>query len=432
MEGTKCLEGEVCIQGSKNAALPVMAASLLHKGCTVLHHCPRISDVFAMEHILQKLGVRTCWEGHTLSLDCRQIHTCAVTACETEKMRASILLAGSLLGRAGCVQMGYPGGCVIGRRPVDLHLDAFAHMGVLREGNAELLSLWAPQLNGVRHRFPRVSVGATENALLAAIRAEGTTILENTAVEPEIRALCDFLQNMGAELYMDGRGTIYVRGGCTLKDTEYTIPPDRIVAGTFLLAGAATRGKVTLLKAPNGQLDSLLSVYQKMGGQYLVSGGTLETDSRSVRKSLPMTETDVYPGFPTDLQPLLLAVCCTLSGKSIVRETIFEDRFRVAEQLNRMGAHIYTADGTARINGPSVLRGCPVEAPDLRAGAALVVAALCAEGETVIESCEYIERGYENLYRDINLLGGRIRKENDCTDETENTGVSGKNKTEKN
>lgn len=425
MEGKSCLEGEVCIQGSKNAALPVMAASLLHKGRTVLHNCPRISDVFAMEHILQSLGVRTYWEGHTLSLDCRYIHACAVTAVETEKMRASVLLAGSLLARQGCVQLGYPGGCVIGRRPVDLHLDVFAHMGVSKKEQEGLLCLQASKLYGVRYRFPRISVGATENAVLAAVGAEGVTILENTALEPEVGTLCEFLQHMGAAVYMDGRGTIFVRGGAAFRDTEYTIPPDRIVAGTFLLAGAATRGKVTLLQAPEGQLCSLLSLYRKMGGQYLVSGGTLETDSRGVGKSLPLAETKVYPGFPTDLQPLLLAVCCTLSGRSVIRETIFEDRFRVAEQLNRMGAGILIPEGRAQVCGPAALKGCRVTAPDLRAGAALVVAALCATGVTVIESCEYIERGYEDLYRDISLLGGRIRKEYDCTDETENTGVSG-------
>lgn len=430
VEGKTSLAGEVCIQGSKNAVLPVMAASLLHKGCTILHHCPRISDVFAMEHILQTLGVRTNWEGHTLSLDCRHIQTCSVTACEAAKMRASILLAGSLLGREGYVQMGYPGGCVIGRRPIDLHLEVFARMGVQREEESGLLSLQVKRLKGIRHRFARISVGATENALLAAVRAEGTTILENAAREPEISTLCDFLCKMGAQIYSDGRGKICIRGGCTLRDTEYTVPPDRIVAGTFLMAGAATRGKVTLLQAPAEQLDSLLSLYQKMGGQYLVSGGTLRTDSRGVQWALPLTETGVYPGFPTDLQPLLLAVCCTLRGRSIVRETIFEDRFRVVEQLRRMGADIWAKEGKAQICGPSLLRGCSVEAPDLRAGAALVVAALCAEGTTVIESCEYIERGYEDLYRDINLLGGRIRKEKDCTDETEHTGLSGKNQTE--
>lgn len=428
MEGGACLNGEVAVQGSKNTALPIMAASLLHNGCTILHHCPRIADVFVMEQILQGLGVFTCWEGHTLTLDCRQIHSCTIPAEVTEKMRASILLAGSLLGRTGCVCMGYPGGCVIGRRPIDLHLEVFAHMGVCREEGPGMLSLQAKGIQGVMHRFDRISVGATENAILAAVRAKGWTVLENAAREPEIQALCAFLRKMGVNIREDGQGTICIQGGCRLSDTEFTIPPDRIVAGTLLLAGAATRGQVTLLQAPTAQLDSLLSLYQKIGGQYLVSGGTLETDSRGVSWAVPMTETAAYPGFPTDLQPLWLAVCCTLRGESVIRENVFEDRFRVAHMLGTMGAEITVKDSAARVIGPAVLKGCRVTAPDLRAGAALVTAALCAEGKTIIDSCEYIERGYETLYRDINLLGGRIRKENDNIDETEHTEISGKNK----
>lgn len=413
MEGKACLEGTVSVQGSKNAALPIMAASVLHKGCTVLHRCPRISDVFAMEHILKGLGACTSWEGHTLTIDCRRLCSGRISAGEAEKMRASILLAGSLLGREGSVVMGYPGGCVIGKRPIDLHLEVFSHMGaVVREG-CGALRLTAGRLQGVRHRFAKPSVGATENALLAAVRAEGVTVLENAAREPEIDALCAFLTKMGADIRLNGRGTIRVRGGCALRDTEFTVPPDRIAAGTLLLAGAVTRGRVTLLQAPGEELCSLLSLYQKMGGQYLVRGGTLVTDSRGVCRPLPLAETAVYPGFPTDLQPLLLAVCCTLQGKSRIRENVFEDRFRVAGQLNRMGAGICVTGNTAEVTGPCSLTGAAVAAPDLRAGAALLVAALGAEGTTSIDCCEYIERGYENLYQDINLLGGRIRKEND-------------------
>ncbi len=418
------------VQGSKNAALPIMAAALLHNGCTILHGCPKIADVFVMEQILQKLGVTTHWEGHSLFLDCHQVCGCSISSSETEKMRASVLLAGSLLGREKCVCMGYPGGCVIGRRPIDLHLEVFARMGADIQEDGDCLRVTADRLQGIRHRFPKVSVGATENAVLAAVGGEGWTILENTAREPEVTALCSFLKKMGVRIEDNGRGTLCILGGCILSDVEYVIPPDRIVAGTLLLAGAAVRGKITLFKAPVQQLDSLLTLYQKMGGQYLVSGGTLETDSRGVRNALPLTETGVYPGFPTDMQPLLMAVCCTLQGESRIREKVFENRFRVAKPLKEMGAKIRIRGAYAKIQGPAVLKGCPVEAMDLRAGAALVIAALCAAGETIIESCEYIERGYETLYQDINLLGGRIRKENDSIDETETTGIPAKNKKE--
>lgn len=426
MQGGTKLQGEIAVQGSKNAALPIMAASLLHKGCTVLHHCPKISDVFVMEQILQKLGVQTHWEGHSLTLDCRHIQSCRIPVREAEKLRASVLLAGSLLGREGCVHVGHPGGCAIGRRPIDLHLEIFAHLGAWREENAGILSLTADRLQGKRHRFVRISVGATENAILAAVRAEGVTILENAACEPEIGSLCEFLGKMGVRIHNNGQGTICIEGKCSLSDTEYTIPPDRIAAGTLVMAGAAARGKVTLFQAPTEQLGSLLSLYQKMGGQYLVSGGTLETDSRGVQWALPLTETAAYPGFPTDMQPMLMAVCCTLRGESVIRENVFEDRFRAARGLREMGADIELYGREARIKGPSHLRGCRVTASDLRAGAALLIAALCAEGETIIDSCEYMERGYETLYQDINLLGGRVRKENESINETKHTGLSEK------
>ena len=430
IQGGACLQGETVIQGSKNAALPIMAAAVIHKGCTVLHRCPKIADVFVMEGILKKLGAQTSWEGHSLILDCRNIHSFCISSCETEKMRASILLAGSLLTREKRAAMGYPGGCVIGSRPIDVHLEILSRMGVCRRENDGRLMMTADRLHGIRYRFERRSVGATENAVLAAVGAKGWTVLENAACEPEVIALCGFLRKMGVKICADGRGMICIMGGCELSDTEYVIPPDRIAAGTLLMAGAAVRGQVTLCEAPLGQLDSLLALYQKMGGQYLVSGGTLKTDSRGVKWALPLTETASYPGFPTDMQPLLMAVCCTLQGESMIRETIFENRFRTALELRKMGARIRIDRHNAWIEGPSVLKGCRVEASDLRAGAALVIAALCAEGETIIDSCEYIERGYENLYENINLLGGRIRRENDDVDETEITGKSEKNKTE--
>ena len=430
MQGKRELQGEVAVQGSKNAALPIMAAALLHKGSTVLHNCPKISDVFVMEQILRQLGVVTHWEGHSLLLDCRQVCGYSIPASETEKMRASVLLAGSLLGRKKYVCMGYPGGCVIGHRPIDLHLEVFTRMGAYKDEDGKQLKITADSLRGIRYRFPKVSVGATENAVLAAVAGEGWTILENAAREPEVTALCSFLKKMGVRIENDGRGTLCILGGCLLSDVEFAIPPDRIVAGTFLLAGAAMRSRITLLQAPSRQLNSLLTLYKKMGGQYLVSGGTLETDSRGVRCALPLTETEVYPGFPTDLQPLLMAVCCTLQGESRIRENVFDNRFRVAEPLKKMGAKIKIRDTYAEVQGPAVLKGCRVKAMDLRAGAALVIAALYAEGETIIDSCEYIERGYETLYQDINLLGGRIRKENDSIDETETTGIFEKNQTE--
>ena len=404
------LKGEIPVQGSKNAALPIMAGAILHKGCTVLHNCPRISDVYNMEQMLKNLGAGTRWEGHTLILDCSRICETAVEEGLSGRMRSSVMLMGSMLGRCGRVQIGYPGGCVIGKRPIDYHLDLFTDMGAAVERKGQQLVLSCRGLESVRHRFPRPSVGATENGVLAAVRARGPVVLENCAREPEIRYLCAFLRCMGADIEGDGTSSIRIAGNSCLHDGEYRIPSDRIAAGTLVLSGAATRGQVGLVGAPREDLDELLKVYEKMGGQFSWNGGTLLTDSRLVRNNVGEIVTAVHPGFPTDLQSPLMAVCCTLEGESRIRETIFEDRFRVAGQLARMGARIETVDNEAVVTGPVHLTGCTVRAQDLRGGAALVVAGLAARGRTVVECQEYIERGYEAFYEEINLLGGRIVK----------------------
>ncbi|HCT92230.1 MAG TPA: UDP-N-acetylglucosamine 1-carboxyvinyltransferase [Lachnospiraceae bacterium] len=408
--GDVCLKGEIPVQGSKNAALPIMAGAVLHKGCTVLHNCPRISDVYNMEKMLINLGAKIHWEGHTLIIDCSRICEIAVEEGLSGRMRSSVMLMGSMLGRCGRVQIGYPGGCVIGKRPIDYHLDLFADMGVNIDREGQQLILSCNGLRGVCHRFPRPSVGATENGILAAVHAEEPVVLENCAREPEIGYLCAFLRCMGADIDGDGTDRICIGGGSRLHDGEYTIPADRIAAGTLLLSGAITRGQVNLAGAPRRDMDELLKVYEKMGGQFSWNGGTLLTDSRHVKKSVGRIVTDVYPGFPTDLQSPLMAVCCTLEGESRIRETIFEDRFRAAGQLARMGARIVTAGDEALVKGPVRLTGRTVRAQDLRGGAALVVAGLAARGQTVVECQEYIERGYESFYEEINLLGGRIVK----------------------
>lgn len=408
--GEVCLKGEIPVQGSKNAALPIMAGAILHRGYTVLHNCPRISDVYNMEQMLKDFGAGTRWEGHTLILDCSQICGTAVKEGLCGRMRSSVMLMGSMLGRCGRVQIGYPGGCVIGKRPIDYHLKLFTDMGAAIERKGRQLVLSCKELKGVRHRFPRPSVGATENGILAAVYAREPVILENCAREPEIRHLCAFLRCMGADIEGDGTGSICIAGNSRLHDGEYTIPADRIAAGTLVLSGAVTRGQVSLVGAPREELDELLKVYEKMGGQFSWNGGTLLTDSRRVRNNVGEVTTAVHPGFPTDLQSPLMAVCCTLEGVSRIRETIFEDRFRVAGQLSRMGARIRIMDNEAMVEGPVRLTGCAVRAQDLRGGAALVVAGLAARGQTVVECQEYIERGYESFYEEINLLGGRIVK----------------------
>ena len=408
VEGGRALCGSVYIQGSKNAALPVMAAAVLHRGITVLKNCPCITDVSDMERILESLGARTMRRGHVLTLDCTDIRSSCVPLEYGRRMRSSVILMGSLLGRLGKVTVPYPGGCTIGRRPVDLHLKTFGQMGIHVEERRGMLCACCKKIQPVEHLFPFRSVGATENALLAAAACRGRTVLKNCAMEPEIGHLCHFLRKMGVSIRGMGTDCLVVEGGGPLRDTEFTIPPDRIAAGTYLFAGAATRGRVTLHHAPVEELTSILQVYEKMGGQYYRNSGKLVTDSRRIRYPVPYLETESYPGFPTDMQSVLMSVLATIEGDSVIREQIFEERFKIVSLLNRMGARILVDGRDALIHGTSALKGQHVFAEELRGGAALVLAGLAADGVTVIENPHFIRRGYENFCENLAALGGKI------------------------
>lgn len=412
IDGGAPLQGEVRIQGSKNAALPMMAAALLHDGVTILHNCPKIADVRNMEKILSSLGVETKWKGNTLILNCRKITSCEITGEYAESMRASVTLLGSMLSRMGEIYVAYPGGCTIGKRPIDLHIMVLEAMGAgIREEDGKLRAVRKKRMKGAQIVFPMSSVGATENGLLAAVMAEGTTVLENCAVEPEIVHLCHFLQAMGAEIGGIGTRRLWIRGVGALRDVEYTVPSDRIVAGTYLFAAAATRGQIVIFDGPWEEMQEVLSIYEKMGGQWEQKNGTLRADARKVAQPVPYLETACYPGFPTDLQSILMAALLTVEGESRIRECIFENRFQVVPELRTMGARILVQGQEARIFGRKVrsLRGTFVEARELRGGAALVVAALAAEGRTRIGNSHFIERGYENLEQAISGLGGRMQ-----------------------
>lgn len=409
IDGGNPLSGQVQIQGSKNAALPMMAAALLHDGITILHRCPRIADVYAMEKILVSLGARTSWNGHTLLIDCRKITETRIEGPHAESMRSSVILMGSMLSRMKKVQIVYPGGCVIGKRPIDLHLKVFQAMGVrIEERGEELLAVCGGRMKSAAVEFPISSVGATENGLLAAVKAKGITTLKNCAAEPEIYHLCRFLQAMGAEIKGIGTRKLQIRGVQALRDVEYTVPADRIVAGTYLFAAAATRGNVGLIDAPAEEMFSVLKVYEKMGGQWERNGGTLRADASKVRYPISYLETACYPGFPTDMQSVLMAALLTVEGESRIREQIFEDRYKIVPQLKKMGGYVKVAGMDAQIQGGRVLNGARVEAQELRGGAALVVAGLAAKGKTVIENSRFIERGYEDIESDLSFLGGKI------------------------
>ena len=413
--GGNCLKGSITVQGSKNTVLPIMAASLLQREICVLRGCPRILDVCYMEEILHILGVVTWWKGHDLYLDCSKVCGMEIASEYTGRMRCSVILLGALLGRNQRGVIGYPGGCVIGKRPIDLHLYALKSLGAIISEKNGKIQADCKKLKGQEINFPDRSVGATEQALLAAVLAEGETVLRNCAREPEITWLCRFLQKMGARICHEKEGCIRVQGVTSLHGTEMLIPADRIVTGTYLCAAAASRGSVTVENAPEGEMEAFLEVYRKMGGQYEWNSGKLVADGSRVRFPVSMTETAAYPGFPTDLQSLLMAVLATIPGKSCILESVFEDRFKITGELNRMGAEIRTEGRKAWIRGTSDLQGGYLQAQELRGGAALVVAALAARGESIVEGYSFICRGYEDIVQDISDLGGKIKKDTGMT-----------------
>lgn len=408
--GGTSLCGEVSVQGSKNAALPMMAASLLFPGVSVLKGCPKISDVFCMERILQALGAESWWENHDLYLDCSKAEKTVILESDTKQMRSSVILLGPLLGRNQKASMGYPGGCVIGTRPIDLHLLVLGKMGAVIKENREMLSAECTELKGCPIVFRQKSVGATEQGILAAVLAKGETCLQNCACEPEIQHLCRYLRGMGAEISGDGTECIVIKGVTSLRGGNMQVPSDRIVAGTYICAAAVTKGKLVISNAPYEEMTAFLEVYQKIGGQYKVKSGKLIVNGKKVGHPLEFLETEVYPGYPTDLQSQMTAVLATVPGKSHIRENIFENRFRILEQLRRMGAKLEVSGKDIWIDGGKPLFGCEVSAQELRGGAALMLAALAAEGTTILRGYSYICRGYETICEDLTALGGNITK----------------------
>lgn len=404
------LQGEVQIQGSKNAALPIMAAALLNKGTTVLLGCPKISDVFLMETILNRMGVSTCWEGNTLEIHAEEMKSATVDADAGSQMRSSVVLLGSLLGRCQEAVVPYPGGCVIGKRPIDLHLDALKGLGAVFQEEDGMLFARAPRLQGAVISFEKSSVGATQNGILGAVCAKGETILLGCSKEPEVTWLCRFLKAAGAKIQGEGTTTLRIQGVKTLHDTKFQIPADRIAAGTYVCASAITRGSGVLLGAPIEEMGALLRAYEKIGGQYRYNSGKLTLHSLQATMPIKLLETQIYPGFPTDLQSVFMAVLATAKGESCIVENIFEDRFKMVSQLQKMGAQIEVSQNKARIQGTE-LTGAKVKARELRGGAALVLAGLAARGETYVENRHFIDRGYEDLCRDLSYMGARILKD---------------------
>lgn len=409
IRGGVALQGNVCIQGSKNAALPILAATLLTKDSSLLKNCPRIADVYAMVSLLQSLGCVVNWQESGIVVDSSRVRRGEMQSEAVTGMRSSLCLLGAMLGRCGEVVMEHPGGCVIGARPIDLHMAALRQMGVEFWEESGKLRAAAGRLHGARIVLPKPSVGATENVILAAVCAEDDTVLEGAAREPEITALCRYLQCCGACIEGAGSGSLLIRGGRTLYGTEFEVPADRIVAGTYLLACVGTGGSVFLERAPWEELEAVLEVAERMGGHFCSSAQGIYVQGPVRPKAVECIRTAPYPGFPTDLQSMALAVETVGEGNTVIEETIFENRFRVVEELRRMGACIEQADEkTVLVKGVPFLSGADVGAKELRGGAALVIAGLMAQGRTSVSGCPYIYRGYENICRDFRELGARI------------------------
>jgi UDP-N-acetylglucosamine 1-carboxyvinyltransferase len=419
VRGGHQLSGSVETHGAKNAALPIMAAALLAKSPVTLHRVPRITDVAVMWQLLEALGARLYSEGKdTITIDASDIAKHRAPYTLVRKLAASFDVVGPLLGRFGKAEVPLPGGCILGTRATDMHEQAFRALGaeVSNEHGYLIAKAKKRTLVGAVVDFRQPSVGATKNAMLAAVTASGSTTLRNVAMEPEVVDLANFLAAMGAKIAGQGTDTIEIEGVRELHGVEYEVIPDRIVTGTLLLSGCATRGDVTVERCAPEHLGALLTKLGECGVK--VSQGD---DWIRVIASQVTGGTDVltapYPGFPTDLQPPMLSFLCTAPGTSVVEETIFNARFSYVNELARMGADVRTSidSNTALVKGGTPLSGAPVEAPDIRAGAALVVAGLAAQGETEIIGLEYVDRGYERLEEMLSALGGQVQRASGIT-----------------
>ncbi len=397
--------GEVSVQGSKNAALPVLAASLMVPGVTTLTNCPDILDVACMCSLLEHVGAKVSRRKKTLTVDASGIVCHKLPREYVTRMRSSVVLAGPMLGRCREIAMTYPGGCVIGDRPIDMHIRALERLGVTFFDEQGILYARCGRLRGNTVVLPFPSVGATQNVVMAAALAEGITKIEGCAAEPEIVALCDFLNGAGARIQGGGSRRITVEGVKSLHESTYRVEADRIVAGTYLIGTLAAGGEVFLENAPAGQMESVLELTESMGAILRVCPDGIWVRAGGTVFSPKTVETGVYPAFPTDLQSPLLVALCRAQSQSSLTERIFNGRFAVAEELNKMGACIWVEQNRAVIQGKAALAGCHVTAKELRGGAALVLAGVCAKGGTVVSNRHFIDRGYEDIVRDLRGLG---------------------------
>lgn len=407
VDGGTRLSGRVRISGAKNSALKLMAASLLGRGETVLTNVPRISDVMTMTEVLDRLGAKVSFEGDTLRIDTSGEIKTEAPYDLVRRMRASINVLGPLLARSGHARVALPGGCNIGQRTIDIHESSLTQLGVSFTFDHGYLEGIAPKLMGKRVLLEFPSRGATENLLTAAVLAEGVTVIENAAREPDIVDLANFLNAMGAQVWGAGTSTIEIHGVSELSSAFYNVSADPIEAGTYALAVLATGGAAELIGAVPDDMEMFLEKLHLTGVGWGPTADGIRVGVNDRKKAVDFA-TLPYPGFPTDLQPQMMAYLSTAEGTSIITENVFESRFAHVLELVRMGADIWTEGQHAVVRGVHRLQGCPVAATDLRAGAALLIAALAADGPTEIHDYYHLERGYEDLQGKLEGLGARV------------------------
>lgn len=407
--GKKAIHGEVTISGAKNAVLPIIVGALLAEDITVLHDVPKLSDVVTIKEVLEILGAKITFENHTMTIDSRDLNNWDAPYNYVQKMRASVLIVGPLLACLGKAKISMPGGCAIGTRPIDLHLKGLEALGADIQINHGDMNAVVPggKLKGNRIYLDFPSVGATEHIMMAATTAEGTTVIENAAEEPEIVDLANFLNSMGANVRGAGTNVIKIEGVEQLHGTTYTIIPDRIEAGSYMIAAAITGGDLLVKNVIIDHIKPLIAKMIECGVEIIEEGNNLRVRSNGRLKAVDI-KTMPYPGFPTDMQAQFMALMTVAEGTSVFTETVFENRFMHADELRRMGANIKIDGRNAIVEGVSRLTGCKVKATDLRAGAALIVAALAAEGQTEITELQYIDRGYEDLIEKFQTIGADI------------------------
>lgn len=405
--GRRPLFGEVKISGSKNAALPILAATLLSDEPCYIKNVPPISDILNMKSLLSETGKRSDFQKDAFLTEASGELSPFASYQFTNRLRASFLVAGPLLAKTGFARVSYPGGCPIGARPVDLHLKGFCKLGASIHNENGYISLRAEKLRGNKIYLDFPSVGATENLMMAATLAKGTTVIENAAAEPEIVDLANFLNTMGAGVEGAGSDTVTIRGTQKLSGCEYSVIPDRIEAGTYLIAAAATGGRVMVTDVVSEHLNPVIAKLRETGAHITVKGSSVTAEGKSNYKSVDV-KTMPHPGFPTDLQAQFCAYLCGAKGTSVITETIFENRFMHIGELKRLGAKIVTEGRTAVIEGTNKLNGAQVIAGDLRGSAALIIAGLMAEGITVLEDGGHLFRGYYNMIENLTALGGSV------------------------